>query len=159
MTDAVPFTRMLVVFFTSMIPIFENKGSILLAATMRLTWPQAFFITSLGNFIPVAFFLHNKDRWLKRLHEVAWVNKSLSKVNGFLDKRKSSRRNSAVMLAVILSIPFTGVGGWIACVIVDILDIDAKQGAVAILVGILISGMTMIIFTYGIIAAGRAIFS
>lgn len=152
-----PITRMLVVFFTSMVPFFENKGSILLAATMGLTWPQAYVATTAGSVIPAIFFLHHKDKWLKKLHDISWVNKSLDKVSKVLDKKQGSRRNTAVMLAVLLSIPFTGVGAWVACVLVDVLNIDIKEGQLAILVGTLISGMTMILFTYGLISAGKAI--
>lgn len=151
--------RNLVVFFTAMVPVVENRGSILLAASMRVKWYQALFCTTTGNFIPVSVLIQNRDRWLEKFRSIGFINKLMAKVNGFLEgKSERFRRNSALMLALVIGVPFTGIGAWAGCVLADILQIDKKTATIAILAGIFLSGIITTACTYGLIVAWKAIF-
>ena len=50
-----------------MVPLIENKGSIILAAALDLKWYIAYLGTSLGTFLPVPFLLRNSRKKLARL--------------------------------------------------------------------------------------------
>ena len=49
--------KSVVVLLSSMTPILENKGSILLGAALNLKWYLAYIGSSIGSFLPVPFLL------------------------------------------------------------------------------------------------------
>ena len=57
----------IVVFFSSMLPFIENKGSILLAAALNMKWYISYAETTIGSFLPVPFLIMVGKRGLQRL--------------------------------------------------------------------------------------------
>ena len=45
------------VFFCSMLPIIELRGSIVLGAALKLTWWENYLISVIGNLLPIVFVL------------------------------------------------------------------------------------------------------
>ena len=61
-------THYLIVFFISMVPLIELRGSIPLGALFGMDWPTVFVISVVGNLLPVPFivlFGRPLFRWLK----------------------------------------------------------------------------------------------
>jgi uncharacterized membrane protein len=67
----------LCVFFCSMLPIIELRGSIPMAFAMGLPWWQAYIISIVGNLLPVPFILlliNIVIKWMAR-SKVKFFNK------------------------------------------------------------------------------------
>ena len=68
---------------------------------------------------------------------------------GFFDRR------GCLALALIVSIPFTGIGCWAGVLLSDLLGLDRRRSACAILIGIAISGFLTTAATYGLLLGVR----
>ena len=105
----------LVILFSSMAPFVENKGSILLAAALHLKWYLAYFASSIGSFLPIPFLLHSGDKGKKRLEGNRVGKKFTSSADRFINShRRFFDRYGCFALLLIVSVPFTGVGCWLA---------------------------------------------
>ena len=71
----------IVVFFSSMLPFIENKGSILLAAALNMKWYISYAETTIGSFLPVPFLIMVGKRGLQRLRSNRIVGKFIVKVD------------------------------------------------------------------------------
>lgn len=141
----------LVILFSSMAPFVENKGSILLAAALHLKWYLAYFASSIGSFLPIPFLLHSGDKGKKRLESNRVGKKFTSSADRFINShRRFFDRYGCFALLLIVSVPFTGVGCWLAAFLSKVMGLDRRQSAAAIFLGIVISGLLTTAATYGL---------
>lgn len=144
----------IVLIFTSMLPMLENRGSIIIAAAMRVKWKSALIFTTTGNFLPMPFLIYKSDTFFEKLKDSKFVAPVFNKVNGFLDVRTDKfKKNAVYALAIIIGVPFTGIGAWGGFLIANILKLDKKKASIAIFIGIFISGLITTLCTYGIVSA------
>lgn len=99
------------VVLSSMAPFVENKGSILLAAALNVKWYLAYIGTSIGSFLPVPFLLRAGDRGMQRLRRFGPAARVLDQVEAFSRQHEAFlKRHGYLALALIISVPFTGIG-------------------------------------------------
>ncbi|MBQ9322490.1 MAG: small multi-drug export protein, partial [Eubacterium sp.] len=65
---------------------------------------------------------------------------------------KFFRKYSYFALALIISIPFTGMGSWAGALLSNLTGLRKKYSSIAIAVGILISGLITILMAYGLLS-------
>ena len=59
-------SRFVQVFVASVLPLVENKGAIVLAASLKLKWYIAVLTSTLGAYLPGPFLLRAKTQHLRR---------------------------------------------------------------------------------------------
>lgn len=148
----------LFILLLSMVPIAENRLAIPVAAALRLNWPQAFLCSTAGSFLPVPYVMKSGGPLADRARRVGFVERGLGRIEAFSQKRpRLFRKGSAVILAVFVGIPFTGIGVWIASFVAGALGFDRRSSMAAILVGTVISGLFTTACTYGVIVGVKTL--
>ena len=148
-----------VLFLLSMIPFVESKAAIPAAAAMRIPWRQALLWTAMGNAVPIPFVLKYGGKWIKKLERFSFYQKIYNKVQAAMHKNSNALSKNAVKaLAVLIAIPFTGIGAWGGSFIANFLDLDKKQAFIAIFLGVTVSCFTTTLLTYGLAQVLYAMF-
>ena len=142
-----------VIFLLSLIPIFENKGAIIVAAAARIPWKMCLIMSSTGAVLPIPFILFFTEGRINALRKYSASRKFLESVDKFTEKHGTFfRKYSYFALALIISIPFTGMGSWAGALLSNLMGLRKKYSAIAIAAGILISGLITILMAYGLLS-------
>lgn len=145
------FGRYFAVLFSSMLPVLENKGSIVLGAALHVRWYLAYLCSTFGSFFPASLLIGGGRRLREALRRIPFCKHILEKIDGFIDRHQAFfSRHAYVALALVISIPFTGVGIWAGCVLSNLLGLDKERSALAVAVGILLSGLFTTLAVYGV---------
>ena len=144
--------KYLLIFFMSMIPVFELRGSIICGGGMDLPIINTYIVSVIGNILPVPFillFIRAILRWMKKvsyLQKIAlWVEK--------IAQRKTSKMMNLELLGLFLfvAIPLPGTGAWMGSLIAAMLDIRIKYALPVIFAGVAVAGLIMSGVVYGFI--------
>ncbi len=138
----------LCIFICSMIPIIELRGAIPLGALYGMNVFETYFISVLGNLLPVPFILlfiraildFMKKR--KRLKKVAlWVE---AKAN----KNKTKIEKYAYFgLLLFVAVPLPGTGAWTGALIAALMKMKFWKSFLFIALG---AGIIMSLISFGI---------
>ena len=143
------------VFVVSMFPIVELRGAIPLGAAMGMNIFECYFLSVLGNLIPIPFILV----FIKKILE--WMTKSkVSFLKNFSNKLikkaddRSSKMNKASLWALFafVAIPLPGTGGWTGALIAALAGMRFKKSFFAIVCGVLVAGLIMTLASYGVVS-------
>ncbi len=142
----------LVIFITSMIPILELRGGLLVASAMGVPIWLAIPICIVGNMIPVVlillfitpiFNLMKRAKFLRPL-----VHKLENKANG---KNAKKIQNAEFWgLVLFVGIPLPGTGGWTGALIASLLNVRFWKAITAIFLGLILATIIMSCISYGI---------
>lgn len=141
----------LVVLLSSMAPFIENKGSIFLAAALNLKWYLAYFASSIGSFLPIPILLRIGENGKKKIRNSRAGKKFAASADRFIARyRPFLDRYGYFALVLIVSVPFTGIGCWVAVLLSELAGLDRRHSALAIFAGIVISGLLTTAAAYGL---------
>lgn len=142
----------LIIFIISMMPILELRGGLIAATLLGLKGLPSFIICFLGNIIPIPFILWLITpvfNWLKKRKLFSgMVNKLESKA---LSKKDKIERLQYIGLMLFVGIPLPGTGAWTGCLIAALLGMDKKKSLLYAFLGVIMAGIIMMIFSYGIL--------
>lgn len=143
-----------VIFITSLIPILECRGGLIVASLLKVNIWQAIPICVIGNIIPIPFILF----FIKKIF--AWL-KRFSFARSFVEKlekramNKSDGMNHGEFLGLLLfvGIPLPGTGAWTGSLIASLLEMDIKKASIAIFLGVLLATLIVSTLSYGLLGA------
>ena len=128
--------KSLAVFFTSILPIVECKGAVVLARFLQVPHVLTIVLSAVGSYLPVLFLLYTK-----RGREIGLKQK---KKKGIPEKfRKYLERYGSWALLVLIAIPFTGMGCWLGATLARIMHMDKNRAAIGIFIGNIIAVLVM----------------
>jgi uncharacterized membrane protein len=139
--------ELLQVFLWSMVPIVEQKGSIILGINKFNLNPYIVFIVSLlGSLVPVPFillFFNRIFKWMKK-YEI------FRKINDFIDKKIAKNSDKMIRyreigLIIFIGIPIPTTGLWTGSVIAAFLKLDFTKSLLCAILGGTISGILITI--------------
>jgi uncharacterized membrane protein len=139
--------QLLQVFLWSMVPIVEQKGSIILGINKFNLNPYIVFIVSLlGSLVPVPFillFFNRIFKWMKK-YEI------FRKINDFIDKKIAKNSDKMVRykeigLIIFIGIPLPTTGLWTGSAIAAFLKLDFMKSLICAILGGTISGILITI--------------
>ena len=141
--------KYLSVFFMACLPIIELKGAIPYGVANQLPLMTTFVIAYLGAALPVPFillFLKPVMDWLKRSTApfqkfARWLEKKSERKGGNIEKYQYP----ALFAFVAIPLPTTGV--WTGALIATLLGLDFKKSLATILLGNLVAGAIMLLFS------------
>ncbi len=150
----------LIVVLLAMLPVNELRGTLPLAVNvLNMPWYQAFYLSVIGNLIPVPFLLLffgavskliQKNRTGKKL--IDWLLTRTARRTAKLGKYKFAG------LMVFVAVPLPVTGAWTASLAAYILGIRFWPAFVAITLGVLAAGVIVTLLTLlGWIGAGIAL--
>lgn len=144
----------LVIFLISMLPVIELRGGLLVSSFIfKMPWIKALVICVLGSCVPVPFIL----LFIKRIF--AWLKKTklFSKLVHKFEKKAIAKSKEAenkriigkmIFIFFFVAIPLPGTGAWTGSLIAAFMDIRIKYAVLAIVLGVISSGLIMVLLSY-----------
>ena len=143
--------KVLITFFTSMVPVVELRGAIPLGVSMGLSHLSAMIISIIGNLVPVPFII----LFIRKVF--AWIREHMPKLNNFvtgLEKRAVQKGEALTRwkmagLCLLVAIPLPGTGAWTGALVAAIFEMRLKDALPPIIIGVTIAGLMITGLTYG----------
>ena len=128
------------IFFISLLPVIELRGSIPIGYYQGLPWYTNMITSIIGNILPVPFIL----LFVVKVFEFMKKRNIMVNVIEKIEKRAMSRSESIANkeflgLMLFVAIPFPGTGAWTGALIAALLQFDRKKAFVYIFIGVLIA--------------------
>lgn len=143
------FSKELIVFIISMIPILELRGGLLAASFLQVDMIRGILLCVVGNIIPVPFillFITPIFRWMKQTKLFRpMVEKLESKA---MSKKDRIEKYQFWGLVLFVGIPLPGTGAWTGSLIAALLDMKFKKAFPAVIIGIALATVIMTFISY-----------
>lgn len=143
-----------VIFITSLIPILECRGGLIVASLLKVNIWQAIPICVIGNIIPIPFilfFIKKIFAWLKRFSFGRPFVEKLEK--RAMNKSDGMNHGEFLGLLLFVGIPLPGTGAWTGSLIASLLEMDIKKASIAIFLGVLLATLIVSTLSYGLLGA------
>lgn len=142
------FTKYLIVFFVSMVPLIELRAALPMAIAMGLPTVASYVLCIIGNMIPVPFIFFFARKVLEWGADKKYIGKfftfCLEKGHKGGEKLKEKAgRGLFIALLLFVGIPLPGTGAWTGTLAASILDMDFKKSVIAVMSGVLLAGVIM----------------
>ena len=142
------------IFFISLLPVIELRGSIPIGYYQGLPWYTNMITSIIGNILPVPFIL----LFVVKVFEFMKKRNIMVNVIEKIEKRAMSRSESIANkeflgLMLFVAIPFPGTGAWKGALIAALLQFDRKKSFVYIFIGVLIAASLVTLGVYGVIGS------
>jgi len=152
------FVKYFLVFLVSMVPIVELRGAIPIALDgFHLNLVPSFIICIIGNMLPVPviyLFARKVLEWGKDKKVIGkfctWCLTKGERAGNKLQKSIGKKGTFAALL-LFVGIPIPGTGAWTGTLAASFLDLDFKQTIIAVMSGVVLAGIIMAIFSYGLL--------
>lgn len=141
-----------VIFITSLIPILECRGGLIVASLLKVNIWQAIPICVIGNIIPIPFilfFIKKIFAWLKRFSFARPFVEKLEK--RAMNKSDGMNHGEFLGLLLFVGIPLPGTGAWTGSLIASLLEMDIKKASIAIFLGVLLATLIVSTLSYGLL--------
>ena len=154
------FTKILLTFLISMVPIIELRGAVPFGVAMGVNPFVALAVSIVGNMIPVPFiylFARKFLEWGKDVKFLSKICKWVLKKGEKGGKKLTAKTGQSVYVALLLfvGIPLPGTGAWTGTLAASLLDLDHKKTTIAVLCGIALAGAIMLTLSLlGLVALG-----
>ena len=131
-------TKYLWVFFVSMVPLVELRGSIIISQGLQLPVLSSYIVAIIGNMLPVPVIYLFARKVLVWGADKPVIGKKLQAKAG---------RGLFIALLLFVGIPLPGTGAWTGTLAASILDMDFKSTIIAVMLGVLLAGIIMMVLS------------
>lgn len=151
------FTKYLIAFLISMVPLIELRGAIPYAIGFGLPVLPSYIICIVGNMIPMPFIFFFARKVLVWGADKPVIGKFFSfclkkgEAGGEKLQAKAGR-GLYIALLLFVGIPLPGTGAWTGTLAASILDMDFKKSVLAVMGGVILAGIIMGIASAGVFA-------
>jgi uncharacterized membrane protein len=148
--------KYLLIFFVSMVPLIELRGSIVMAVGMNLDYFTALAVSVIGNMLPVPiiyFFARKVLEWGK---DKPYIGKFFTFClekgahGGQKLVKRAGRGGLFVALLLFVGIPLPGTGAWTGTLAASFLNMGIKSTTLAVCLGVILAGIIMGIASTGV---------
>lgn len=144
----------IIAFIVSLLPILELRGGLIAAKLMQVEFIRAFIICYVGNMLPIPFILFFIRKVFNIMKKNAKLKSIIEKIESrSLSKADNVRKYKLWGLFIFVAIPLPGTGAWTGALIADLLGIRIKEALPTIAVGVLVAGLIISAFSYGLLGA------
>lgn len=139
-------------FVISLIPLIEERGALIFAASISMDWKIALPVCIVANFLPVPFLLLFGMKIIQWLKTTKLFGNFFTKYEKKLQvKSEKYKKYGFLALTLFVGIPLPGTGAWSGSLVASILQFKYKDALISILLGIILAGFIMTIACYGTI--------
>ena len=155
--------KYLFVFFVSMVPLIELRAAVPIALGMDLPVIPSYIVCILGNMLPVPIIYLFARKVLEWGADKPVIGKfftfCLEKGHKGGEKLKEKAgRGLFVALLLFVGIPLPGTGAWTGTLAASLLDMDFKSSVIAVLFGVVLTGIIMGLASAGLLGALGVLF-
>ena len=142
------FAKYLLIFFVSMVPLVELRGSIVMAVGMDLDYWTSLAVCVVGNMLPVPLIYFFARKVLEWGRDKSVIGKFFTfclekgKKGGEKLQAKAGRGLFWALL-LFVGIPLPGTGAWTGTLAASLLDMDFRKSVLACMGGVLLAGCIM----------------
>ena len=145
-------TKYLWVFFVSMVPLVELRGSIIISQGLQLPVLSSYIVAIIGNMLPVPVIYLFARKVLVWGADKPVIGKFFSWClekgeKGGKKLQEKAGRGLFIALLLFVGIPLPGTGAWTGTLAASILDMDFKSTIAAVMLGVLLAGVIMMILS------------
>ena len=145
-------TKYLWVFFVSMVPLVELRGSIIISQGLQLPVLSSYIVAIIGNMLPVPVIYLFARKVLVWGADKPVIGKFFSWClekgeKGGKKLQDKAGRGLFIALLLFVGIPLPGSGAWTGTVAASILDMDFKSTIIAVMLGVLLAGIIMMVLS------------
>ena len=148
-SNANGYTREILVFFISCMPILELRGGLLAASLLGLSPTVSYILCIIGNILPVPCILWFIEFIFKKLKNTPLRKMVLWMENKANSKKEKIEKFGYIGLILFVGIPLPGTGAWTGCLIAALLGMDKKKSFIATLIGIFMASIIMMLISFG----------
>ena len=143
-------TKYLWVFFVSMVPLVELRGSIIISQGLQLPVLSSYIVAIIGNMLPVPVIYLFARKVLVWGADKPVIGKFFSWClekgeRGGKKLQEKAGRGLFIALLLFVGIPLPGTGAWTGTLAASILDMDFKSTIIAVMLGVLLAGIIMMV--------------
>ena len=151
-------TKYLWVFFVSMVPLVELRGSIIISQGLQLPVLSSYIVAIIGNMLPVPVIYLFARKVLVWGADKPVIGKFFSWClekgeKGGKKLQEKAGRGLFIALLLFVGIPLPGTGAWTGTLAASILDMDFKSSVLAVMGGVLLAGVIMGLASAGLFGA------
>ena len=145
-------TKYLWVFFVSMVPLVELRGSIIISQGLQLPVLYSYIVSIIGNMLPVPVIYLFARKILVWGADKPVIGKFFSWClekgeKGGKKLQEKAGRGLFIALLLFVGIPLPGTGAWTGTLAASILDMDFKSTIIAVMLGVLLAGIIMMVLS------------
>lgn len=145
-------TKYLWVFFVSMVPLVELRGSIIISQGLQLPVLFSYIVAIIGNMLPVPVIYLFARKVLVWGADKPVIGKFFSWClekgeKGGKKLQEKAGRGLFIALLLFVGIPLPGTGAWTGTLAASILDMDFKSTIIAVMLGVLLAGIIMMVLS------------
>ena len=145
-------TKYLWVFFVSMVPLVELRGSIIISQGLQLPVLSSFIVAIIGNMLPVPVIYLFARKVLVWGADKPVIGKFFSWClekgeKGGKKLQEKAGRGLFIALLLFVGIPLPGTGAWTGTLAASILDMDFKSTIIAVMLGVRLAGIIMMVLS------------
>ena len=142
----------LIAFLVSCLPVLELRGGLIAAKLMDIEFFKAFAICFIGNMLPIPFIL----LFIRKIFNLLKRNKKVEELIDKLEARSLRKADKVKKyrlwgLFIFVAIPLPGTGAWTGALVADLFDIRIKHSLPVIALGVLVAGVIVSCFLYGLL--------
>ena len=143
------FTKYLICFLISMVPLIELRVGVPIAVGFGLDYFTALIVCVIGNMLPVPiiyFFARKVLLWgCDKPYIGNFFTYCIEKGNKGGEKLKEKAGNGGLFMALMLfvGIPLPGTGAWTGTLAASFLNMGIKQTSLAVSLGVVLAGLIM----------------
>lgn len=145
------FSKEVIVFIVSLLPILELRGGIIAGFAMGMDWLPTFLIAYVGNLLPIPFILLFIRFIFRALQKtplasvVQWCEKKAE------SKSETIRKYAYWGVFLFVAVPLPGTGAWMGALIAALLHMDPKKAFPCIALGVLTAGIIVSVLSFGVL--------
>ncbi len=145
-------TKYLWVFFVSMVPLVELRGSSIISQGLQLPVLSSYIVAIIGNMLPVPVIYLFARKVLVWGADKPVIGKFFSWClekgeKGGKKLQEKAGRGLFIALLLFVGIPLPGTGAWTGTLAASILDMDFKSTIIAVMLGVLLAGIIMMVLS------------
>lgn len=141
-----------IVFVTSMMPILELRGGVVVGYSLGLDLVTTSIISVVGNLLPIPFVLFFIEKVFVFMEKHNILVSLVHKLRERASHKSGSIKNAEFIgLVLFVGIPLPGTGAWTGSLIAEMLQVNRKKAMLAILCGVFLALAIMLVFSYGLL--------
>lgn len=141
------------VVFTAALPVLELRGAIPLGVSFGFSLGKVYFLSLLGNLLPVLPLLVFFKYFFHKLEKVSFIGKFFSWwFRRVENKSKIVQRWGFWGLIIFVAIPLPVTGAWTGTVAATMCELKIRKGFLAILLGVALAGIIVSLAVKGVLS-------
>ncbi len=142
--------KYVLLFVISLMPILELRGGLIAASLLDMDPLTSFIVCLVANILVIPFVLFMVEFVFNLLSKIETLGKAITWwKEKALSKKDVIEKYGYLGIMIFVAVPLPGSGAWTGCLISVLLGLDKKKSFIAALLGVLIAGIIMMIFSYG----------